>query len=66
MAYSCDGVTKRGRMCKRAATMHYVLPSGACTRHYCTPHGRGAGVMKMLLPFVWEYDHTEHYREGSR
>lgn len=57
----CDGVTKQTRQCERAATEHYIHVNGFCIKHYCRQHSNGAGVMRLLLPFSWEYDRVESY-----
>lgn len=60
---SCDGIVAKGagRACKRAATEHFVAKNGTCVKHYCAQHAAGKGVMRMLLPLPWEYDHVETY-----
>jgi hypothetical protein len=59
--YGCDGITTRAQHCTRKATVHLAKDNGECVAHYCRAHSRGAGVMRMLLPRPWEYDHVEVY-----
>jgi hypothetical protein len=62
--YDCAGITKHGRQCERRATKHFVRRQGSCSGHYCAQHARGAGIMRMLLPMPWEYDHVDTYGAG--
>ena len=57
----CQMVTQATRNCKRPAITHYIRADGTCIGHYCTQHANGAGAARLLLPRVWEYDHTESY-----
>jgi hypothetical protein len=54
--YRCEGVTLKGRTCKRAADAHYYK-GDSCIKHYCAQHLAGAGAMRMLLPYPGEYDY---------
>ena len=69
--YACAIPTQTLGHCTRPATVHYVKRDGTCTAHVCAQHSRGAGAARLLLPFPWEYDHTERYpknpprREGE-
>ena len=60
-AYECCGITRQGRMCLASATVHLVTKDSQCVKHYCRKHARGEGVMRMLLPMPWDYDHVEVY-----
>jgi hypothetical protein len=60
--YRCEGVTLKGRTCKRAADVHYYK-GDSCIKHFCTQHREGAGAMRLMLPHPWEYDHIERGRQ---
>lgn len=61
--YECAIPTQVLGHCKRPATEHFVKRDGTCVTHVCTQHAKGAGAARLLLPFPWEYDHTETYRK---
>jgi hypothetical protein len=61
----CDGITKTARRCGRRASYAYgagvLSESGEFQGYrtvagYCAQHHRGAGVMRLLRPLVWEFD----------
>ncbi len=59
--YECAIPTQTLGHCKRPATTHFVARDGTCRKHVCAQHANGVGAARLLLPFSWEYDHTEHY-----
>lgn len=54
----CNGVTRSARRCQRKPTVDYVQKDDTVVAHYCTQHANGAGVMRLLLPYAWEFDRT--------
>lgn len=49
----CSAVTKRVGTCSRKAA-HIFEGRNGTRIGYCTQHRKGAGLMRLLLPFPWE------------
>lgn len=62
----CDGITLKGRQCKRMPTVDFVKDD-IVVAHYCPQHANGMGVMRYLRPFPWDAPNRRRceYRKGQ-